>query len=99
MHRHQWRRHAPVDGRARQHGALLGPPRGTTTAPARLLQSDLLARILSHWFVVGGGHGELPRGSTARGQAGPLPAPAARVLRAVAQVRGRGEVVRLHREG
>lgn len=49
--------------------------------------------------MAGGGHGELPRGSPARGQAGPLPVAAARVVRAVAQVRRRGQVVRLHREG
>lgn len=99
MHRHQRRRHAAVDGRARQHRALLGPARGPAAAPARLLQPDLLARILPHWIVAGGGHGELPRGSPARGQAGPLPVAAARVVRAVAQVRRRGQVVRLHREG
>lgn len=49
--------------------------------------------------MAGGGHGELSRGGPARGQAGPLPAAAARVVRVVAQVRGLREVVRVHRQG
>lgn len=49
--------------------------------------------------MAGGGNGELSRGGAARGQAGPLPAAAARVLRAGAEVRAPGQVVRLHRQG
>lgn len=49
--------------------------------------------------MAGGGHGELSRGGAPRGQAGPLPAVAARVLRAGAEVRAPGQVVRLHRQG
>lgn len=50
-------------------------------------------------LLAGSGHGELPRGGAARGQAGPVPAGAARVVRAVAAVRGVRQVVRVHRQG
>lgn len=49
--------------------------------------------------MVSGGHGELARGSATRGQAGPLPAAAARVVCSVAKVRRVRQVVRVHRQG
>lgn len=50
-------------------------------------------------FLASSRHGEFPRGSPPRGQAGPVPAAAARVVRAVAEVRCVRQVVRVHRQG
>jgi len=44
----------------------VGCARGATAEPARLLQSDILAGLLSDRRLAGRGHGEQPRGGAAQ---------------------------------
>lgn len=52
-----------------------------------LALADLLAGLLSHGRVAGGGHGEQQRGGFTRHQTGQVPAAPARELRAIPQIR------------